>query len=157
MKFRDLIAGDVLRYAPSQNHCREGMAFVTESGNALDTYWGPEGDSNSHALTDRELSTAKVVFNVAEFTVLDRYSAASGEKWETYSPDDRERVTSQHGLQELLFVRRGARPNLGTQIDNARRDVGHAEDALRGAQQRLDSVRARLYEMLECEGSGVSS
>jgi hypothetical protein len=157
MLFRDLTAGDVLRYTPSQVHCREGMAFVTESGEPLDTYWRPEGDGDSHALTDGELSTAKIVFNVAEFTMLDRYSAASREKWETYSPDDRERVTSQHGLQEVLFVHRGARPDLGTQIANARRDVGHAEVALRAAQQRLDSERSRLSEMLECEGLGVPS
>lgn len=136
--------GDVLRYTPLVHHWREGMARVREDGRILDTYWRPGGDSESHALTEQELASATVVFNVAEFDALDRYSASSREQWEAYHPDDRALISSQHGLQEALFVRKGAHTHLGTQIENARTAVAKAEAELGTAIHTFVSRREHL-------------
>src|SRR5438128_394492 len=101
--------GDVLWYARERDHCREGLALVQDDGRAIDTFWALRyGDS--HALTPDELATAEVRFNVNGYDALDPYSKASRATWETYHPADRGRISSQHGLQEELFVRRGATP-----------------------------------------------
>jgi|ERR1700729_593809 len=140
--------GDVLRYLPSHGpHCREGMARVVSSDRIVDTYWGWE-DSGAHVLSGSELEGAKVGFNVSDFDVLDCYSAASRTTWLTYHPRDRERLTSQHGLQELLFLRKDATPDLETQISNAQGKVEEAEEALRAAQGHLGLARAHLLELV---------
>lgn len=141
--------GDVVSYSPADGwHCREGMAYVTDNGTALDTYWNFTGDSDSHALTCAELQTAKLLFNVGDYDALDVYSDSSRETWETYRPDDRGRIASQRGLREALYVRRGAKPDLATQIANAEEAVQQAlsqvmsaERTLRFRQQELESLR----------------
>jgi hypothetical protein len=135
--------GDVLLYTPTERHCREGMAFVSDRG-IIDTYWRSTGDGESHILTADELATAKVLFNIRDFDVLDRYSAASRETWLAYHPADRQRITSQHGLQEELFVRCGAQPHLATQIENARERVNAAEQAVEQAEGFLRRKRGVL-------------
>lgn len=142
--------GDVLRYSPSTGHAREGMAFVGESGLARDTFWRTRGDSDSHALTAEELASATLLFNVRDFDALDRHSQASRETWETYHPDDRRKITSQHGLQEELFIRCGAQPHLDTQIENAEarvdkagREAKAADDALERRRNELTALQAQ--------------
>jgi hypothetical protein len=98
-------------------------------------------------LRKHELETAGLIFNTNDFDVLDRYAAASRSTWLTYAPRDRGRITSQHGLQELLFVRKGSLPDLATQIDNARRKVKEAEAAVRTAQRQRDDARRALAEV----------
>lgn len=141
-------AGDVLRYTPARSHCREGTAYVCTDGRVVDTYWhGFECDNEAHVLSEGELTTAELVFNTNDLDMLDRYSRESRPTWLTYHPRDRGCITSQHGLQELLFVRKGATPDLETRIDNAREKVERAERALRGAQSQCDSSRRVLAEI----------
>lgn len=116
--------GDVLSYVPRRSHCREGTAFVVNADRVVDTYWRPFGDGESHVLTEQELTTAEVRFNVHDFDVLD--SSGARRKWETYHPDDRSYISSQHGLREVLFVRRGATPDMATQILNAEGEVAES-------------------------------
>lgn len=139
--------GDVLSYLPERHHCRETTAFVTERGVALDTYWRPTGDGDSHRLTSDELATATVRFNVNDYDALDVYSRSSRSTWETYHPDDRERIPSQHGYQEALFIRRGAKPDLSTQIENARSRLQTAESGLRIAESRVEWCKRDLAEL----------
>lgn len=145
----ELTPGTVLSYTPSQHHCREGLACVDDRGVARDTFWRTGGDSESHVLTGKEIASATVVFNVGEFVALDRYSSGARQVWETYHPDDRAWITSQHGLQEALFVRRGASPHLGTQIENARAAVATAQSSVRVAEHELERRRSDLSALLE--------
>lgn len=145
-------AGDVVRYEtltmPSR-HCREGWAIARtrddDSVYLLDTFWG-SGDT--HVLTDEEIATAELMFNLADYDELDRYrSHESRAKWETYRPADRETVTSQHGLQVRWFIRKGAQPDLATQIDNARQGVADAYEKLRSADFGVELAWAELKRL----------
>lgn len=140
--------GDVLVYTPREHHCLEGMAYVRDDGRAVDTFWAPAGDGQSHVLTEDEEATATVRFNVADFDAFDRWDRASRPKWEKYHPDDRARITMQHGLQEVLFVRKGATPDLATQIENARVRVAEAEADRDHAERKLELRRGELNELL---------
>jgi hypothetical protein len=144
--------GDVLHYRPSQHHCREGVALVVDGRLARDTYWGLSPGHDSHALTEAELDTATVCFNTYDYELLDgNQRHASRGKWETYHPDDRGRITSQQGLQEALFIRRGAKPDLDTQIANARAEVKKAEEEVRSAQRRLEWRLEDLAKLLDTQ------
>lgn len=147
--------GDVLRYLPADKfmrwHCREGIALVTETGDAFDTFWGTGGDR--HRLTADELATAEVEFNVGDYDAL---PYRSRDKWLTYHEDDRGRIPSQHGLQEVLYLRKGAQPNLATQIANAREAVAEAESRLRSAEWTLEWRREDLAKLQEQEASNAS-
>ena len=140
--------GDVLHYTPLRKFeprwCREGQALVDEHGRALDTYWGIDSFSDRHCLTAEELATATVVFNVGDFEMLDKYARSSQAQWETYSPLDRAVITSQHGLQSVYYIRKGAQPDLETQIENARERVEDAERKLSSAQSGLEWCRREL-------------
>lgn len=122
---------DVLRYDRTQHHCREGMAVVEMSAGklaAFDTFWM----SDRHRLTDGELATATVEWNLSEgWQEVDRYFP-----WSDYAPEDRREITGQHGLQRTRYVRIGAKPSLDTQISNAR-------EALDDAKRELDSAVSR--------------
>lgn len=149
--------GDVLSYIPAHHHCREGTAFVTEAGRAVDTFWQSDyvgGTGYAHYLRDNELATATLRFNVNDYRALDIYSKSSHVEWMTYNPDDRGRISSQHGLQDALFLRLGAQPDLGTQIENAREALATAESEMRTAEWR---VERRRQDLAELEASRVSA
>lgn len=139
----ELRAGDVLTYKSERdgNWCREGMAVVHEVAGrliAVDTYWATSVLSRSvspdcHVLTDAELDTASVSFNLADFEVTN----AQHGSYLDYAPADRAVVTSQHGLQKTLLVRKGAKPS-GSAI--VRKHV----DRVREARQNLESAQRRL-------------
>jgi hypothetical protein len=133
--------GAVLRYIPLINHCREGIAFVGDDGAARDTYWREHGDGESHRLTESELEGAVQLFNVDDYDRLDPDSAASREQWERFRPSDRGRITMQHGLHECLFLRKGASPDLDTQIENAERRIKAAAKEQRAAELALEARR----------------
>lgn len=139
--------GDVLAYTPREYHCCEGTAFVTENGTPLDTFWGPDGDGQYGRLREEELATAEIKFNVNDYDALDRYSKGSAATWKTYHPDDRALITSQHRLQHQFFIRKGAKPDLSTQIENAQAAVEDAESELRSAEARLGWRRQELAEL----------
>lgn len=139
--------GDVLRYVPSRRHCREGMAVVDEHGRSWDTFW----DSDRHHLTADELATAEVIGNLGDFKHLGS-DACTGRRdheleWGRYAPADRLAVTHQHRLQADYYVRRGATPDLDTQIANARSKVEEAEGNLGTAQRRLEWARRDLAKL----------
>jgi hypothetical protein len=142
--------GDVLHYVPSQHHCREGTAFVLDDGRVVDTFWHSyRCDGDAHYLTSAELATAGVRFNVNDYEPLDPHSPhASRGEWETYHPDDRGYITSQQGLQQELFIRRDAKPDLGTRISNAQAEVEKVEAEVRSAQRQLEWRREDLAKLL---------
>lgn len=142
--------GDVVRYAPDPSRhdprwCREGMAIADERGILFDTYWGSGGDN--HRLNAVEVATAEVIFNVADYDELDRYARASRGIWETYHPDDRRVLTSQHGLQRRWFIRKGADPDMATQVASAEEKVLEAEEAVASAQRRAEWAREELADL----------
>lgn len=148
----ELRAGDVVSYLPKDGpHCREATAIVVEDGRAFDTFWGPERDQYSHWLTPSEKATVEVEFNLDDFEPLDRYASRSAATWKTYHPDDRARIGSQHGLQQQYYVRKGARPDRGTQIKNAEVEVAEAEEAVRSAERRLEWKREDLATLVALE------
>ncbi|SIE37803.1 Uncharacterised protein [Mycobacteroides abscessus subsp. abscessus] len=146
--------GDVVRYTPSTNWCREGIAIAQDQLNTrngiqrhvlLDTYW--HLGTETHVLEDNEAATAEFMFNLADYDELERYSHESPRKWEKYAPDDRQLITSQHGLQKRWFIRKGAKPDWATQIENARqvvtdrkRNLDFAQSDLRWANEDLARV-----------------
>lgn len=142
-------AGDVVRYDTGQDrHCREGMAIAEARLDGVvlfDTYWGTPGDR--HLLTYDELAAAQVLFNLDDYDEFDRYSHVAPAKWMTYRPGDRETVTSQHGLQVRWFIRKGAEPDLQTQIENACEAYVDAESKLQSAERRAAAAWRDLAEL----------
>lgn len=144
-------SGDVVRYdtltMPSR-HCREGWAIAKERNDGrvvlLDTFWG---STDNHVLTDEEVATAELVFNLADYDEFDQYDRSSSARWETYKREDRETVTSQHGLQRRWFVRKGAEPDLATQIENARQVLEDAERKLESAEWRVRGAKQDLEQL----------
>lgn len=155
-----LRVGDVYDYTPmdangkTEHHCREGQATVERFSSGLfllDTFWGRGGDR--HQLTMAELATAEFSFNEHDYDELDGRGEAQMETWKTYSPDDRGRITSQHGLQSRWLIRKGAKPDLATQIGNARAEVEAAEGNVRSAEFRLKMRRDDLAALLDAPAS----
>lgn len=125
-------------------HCREGVATQDRPGVFLDTFWGGSGDR--HRLNATEVLTLRERFDTDDFVELarDGYGSAARAQWQTFAPEDRESVSSQHGLQVRYFVRRGASPDLATQIENAQQKVAEAERALESATSRLHWAKDEL-------------
>lgn len=144
--------GDVVRYTPRTTWCREGIAIAQDHARLngrlvlLDTYWG---STEPGMLTDDEADTAELMFNLADYDELDRYSIhASRSQWETYAPADRQIITHQHGLQRRWFIRKGAQPDWATQIDNARRSVAEREDEADRARRAVDWATEELTRLI---------
>lgn len=151
----DLKPGDVLWYSPEGGtHARECLAFVREDGRVVDTFWHDfDRGSSSYHLRDVEIERAELRFNVNDYEAFDRYDRTAAGRWETYHPDDRARISSQHNLQEVLFIRKGATPDLGTKIKNAQARVAEAESDVRSAQHCLEWRRKDLADLLLEQGS----
>ena len=145
--------GDVVDYdtlTRPNRWCREGTAIgtATRDGRVIlcDTYWS--GGSETHVLTDAEIATARLRFNLGDYDELDRYSHRSPVMWKTYAPADRQTVTAQHGCHTRWFVRKGASPDWATQIANAREVVAERELDVASAQRQLDWAREDLARVL---------
>jgi hypothetical protein len=138
--------GTVVRYKSERpnNWCREGMALADERGRLVDTYWESTGEE--HHLSEVEIATVEVLFNVCDFMELPRHSEYT---WPDYHPDDRQVITSQHGLRRRLLVRHGARPDLPTRIENAREAVREAEEAVASAESSLRWRREDLARLID--------
>lgn len=138
--------GDVIRYESERANrwCREGQAIVRriEDGQpvALDTYWFSSGDQ--HRLTDAELATAHVEFNLDDVRPVERY-----EVWADFNPADRFMVSHQHGLQSTEYVRIGAEPDVATRIENARIKVEQARDEVKSAKSHLEWAERDLASL----------
>lgn len=135
--------GQFYSYAIKDSWCREGVAEVTEYG-VRDTYWG---NHDATPLSEGERASAVLLFDSADYEELDRYSSSSKHLWEKYHPDDRKKTTEQHGCYTRWFVKKGAKPDIGTRIENARVRLAEARDELKSAQWRFESRTQELEEL----------
>jgi hypothetical protein len=150
----EVTVGTVVEYDPDPSRhaprwCREGTAIAVRSLDRplifLDTYWGGGGDQ--HVLQGNELATIRPLFHLDDYDEL-AWSHGVRDKWLTYAPEDRQRITSQHGLQSRYFIKKGARPSLVTQIENARKRLEEAEQDARSA---ANAVTWRQQELADLE------
>lgn len=135
--------GQFYSYIPINTWCHEGLAEVTKRG-VLDTYWGTTSDS---PLLEREKDSAVLLFDIADYDELDRYCSSSKHRWNQFHPNDRQKITEQHGLRVRWFIKKGASPDFGTKIENARERLTEAEHELRSAQWRVESRKAEVAEL----------
>jgi hypothetical protein len=148
--------GDVVSYAPGERFpgqrdtrwCREGTAIAGKHDGGIqlaDTFWlmGTE----DHILTEAEIATAELLFNLDDYDELGRYSRESPSQWKKYAPADRQQITSQHGLQHRWFIRKGAAEDHATQVENARERLREAEAKLQSAQWSVESAQRDLAEI----------
>lgn len=153
VRVTDFIDGDVITYRSEERHCREGMAVVARQ-QAFDTFWSGGGDR--HLLTADELATAELLFNLADFEELDSNSRHMSEaKWNTYATEDRQLITSQHGLQKRWFIRKGAEPSWEQQIANAREKLGKVTCAAESAIRQVGYAQADLTLVLFKAGEAM--
>ena len=149
--------GRVVRYLPDQSRhdprwCREGMAISDHMGRFIDTYWVTGSDA--HVLNPVELATVEHLFWLDDYSELDtRGGRFKPREWETYAEEDRQHITSQHGLRVRYFIRNGAQPDLPTQIANAEARVERAEEDVRSAQWQLERAREALSELRQSPGA----
>lgn len=134
-------------YHPDSHWCNEGIAQADDKGRLIDTYWGIDASPECE-LSRKERESAVFFFNPEFYDMLPD-AKYSEENWEKFAPSDRERVTSQHGLQVRYFVRKGAKHHLATQIENAKRKLEEANMELRNAKYRADRAENDLAELLE--------
>jgi len=136
------------------NHCKEGWAVETDDGALRDTYWG----SDRSRLSKDEISSAVFQFDTDDFEVIERNSLReTTAEWMRYAPEDRKHIPSQNGLVVQWFVRKGAGPDLATEVSNQREAVEQAESWLRGAQLKLIGERDKLSELLAKVGESAEA
>lgn len=135
-----LIPGDVVRYEPESTWCHDGYAIARARRDGsvalFETYWVSGGDDNIVAPSEYE-----VLFNLADYDERPEYV------WETFAPADRQYIPKHAGYRTVHLVRKGATPDLSTQIENARESVTEAETKVRSAQHLLDWRRTELAEL----------
>ena len=135
---------DVYRYQPQETHCIEGIAVENDRGVLVDTFWGI-GASSGHVVGREQY--LEHLANLDDYELSPRDGT---EGVQDYAPADRLVITSQHGHCRTNFIRKGAKPDLSTKIDNARRHLEDAEAALRTAKSRVEWARQDLA-LLEAE------
>lgn len=140
--------GEFYRYTPKTTCCCEGIAEMTERG-LMDAFWGSSG-SESSPLSVEEKATAVLIFDSSEYDELDCHGE---HRWEKFNPSDRQKTTEQHGLRKRWFVRKGAVPDLDTQIANAQARVKEAEEAVRSANGMLEWRQRELQKLQEQQGA----
>jgi hypothetical protein len=131
----DLRAGDVITYEPVSRWCFDGWAIAEARDDRVilvDTYW----ISSGHVVTPESY---QVEFNLDDYDEV-RYRS----EWEKYAEADRRRIPRHSGYQTILLVRKGAKPDLQTQIENASERVSDAESSVRSAQWSLELARQEL-------------
>ncbi|WP_159599975.1 hypothetical protein [Agromyces humi] len=146
--------GDVLDYEPDRFHCREGIAVIenlpsregvegrmTRENFVVDTFWGSGDD---HILSEDELATATVRFNIHDFRKIE-----PDERFADFSKDDRATLTRQHGNIVSRYIRIGAVPDLATMLENALREVVEREADMEHAASRLESARRQAIDLLK--------
>lgn len=137
----ELRENDVVRYEPKDRWCHEGTAVATRRSDGeivlFDTYWQFSGQRLVKP------DTWEVLFNLDDYD-----SVRDGWRWEKYAPEDRQVVTSQHGLQRQYLVRKGAVESRDQIIANARTRLAEAEEKLRSATWSRDFAQRELDELL---------
>lgn len=145
----EFVVGDVVQYVPDPSRhdprwCREGTAIAIQQGDdvvLVDTYWHSLGQ-DAHRLNDVERQTATLRFRLGDY--IEHKATASSDAWDHYRPDDRQVITSQHGLSVRRFVRIGAKPDHAVRIEVYKAKVRAAEDDLASAQRRLEWAQRDL-------------
>lgn len=141
----DFRTGDILRYDPTDRHCREGYAVVTEHG-IFDTYWrGVDAtrDGASYLIADEEIETARLVVNVDEVREFGRHEYPS---FEHYDADDRFVVTSQHGHRVHRLLRKDAEPS---QTYETVLHLSQAVEAVYAVNSALTSLERKAQTLAE--------
>lgn len=143
---------DVYRYQPSRerhdpNWCREGMAIETDTGKVIDTYWDLSARDVmvDHYLTGEELAGAELVANLDDFEPFYRNSTHyNSAGYDGYAESDRLTITSQHGLTQHRFIRKGATPSPDRILAKLRADISAALYKRDSAMREVESARAIL-------------
>lgn len=125
-------------------HCKEGWAIETEDGTLRDTYW----HSDRSVLSKEEVTSAVLEFDTDDFEELPlSRDERAPKRWMSYAPKDRGCIPSQHGLSRQWFIRRGASPDLSTEIENQENELSEARTALGMAQYRVDRAEEKLTDL----------
>lgn len=154
MNVTDLTEGDVLRYTSERTNrwCREGVAIVHRGRDgqlhAVDTYWG-HSSPEDHVLTDGELATATVTFNLADYDQVERPLYPP---FDEYAPQDRQVVPSQHGLRLTKYLRKGARPSGAEKVRKHVHKLREARHELERAQSRVEWAQRDLEAAFAARG-----
>ena len=136
-------AGDVYTYSPDERHCIEGLAIEDERGKLVDWFWG--GLIVSHRqYVGRDAEDLTLIANLNDYDLTPRDGRESSRD---YAPEDRLMIHSQHGLQCVHYVRKGARPDLATRIENARWRLENAEADAWSAKRSVEHARESLAKL----------
>lgn len=147
-KNRGFAPGSIYEYTPDngERHCREGVAYADSDGSLIDTFWGvPNSDPFiRHYLTDTEIATAQLVFNVNDLR-----EARPHETLNWYPKGTVFAVTSQHGLRRQTYVVPGTQPDAEVIIDEAHAAYLAAKDEAAAAQRRVEWAHDEWMRMLD--------
>lgn len=139
-----MTANDVYTYTPKQHHCHEGLAIEDERGKLIDWFWGGSGDSMLDKRVSREADDLELIANLDDYDLTPRDGRESSRE---YAPEDRLTITSQHGLQRTHYIRKGAKPDLATKIENAREALREAEYAASSAKFQIEYAQSALAKL----------
>lgn len=132
-----LLAGDVLEYNthPLDKRERPKMAVVTADGTS--------------PISEAELKGARLLFNRNGYTLVAGPSRSKSVPafWLSCKPVDRQILTIANGNAVAYYVKKGAQPDLDTQIENQQQVISQArlKAAAAGAQLKTEE---RLLEKL---------
>jgi len=127
------------------HHAREGWAVEISPGDYRDTYWS----SDRPKLNAQEIESLKFQFDTDDFEQISgNYGSGVPPIWREYASEDRGRIPSQNGLRTSWWLRRGAGPDLDTQIRAQRETLEGARQDLRAVQARFDGAQEKLTELL---------
>jgi hypothetical protein len=144
-----MTAGDVYTYTPKQHHCTEGLAIEDERGRLYDWYWGDSRDPMLDKIVSRDAEDLEFVANLNDYELTPQGGRQSNRE---YAQEDRLVIHSQHGYQRTYYIRKGARPDLATKIENAREELREAELKLSSAKADVEWAKKGLAA-LEAEAS----
>jgi len=143
-----MTTGDIYTYTPKNNHCTEGLAIEDERGRLYDWYWGSSRDSMLDKIVSRDAADLEFVANLNDYELTARDGLESNKD---YAREDRLVITSQHGYQRTYYIRKGAKPDLPTKIENARQRIIEAEAGLRSAEFKLQWAQEDLVALMKDE------
>jgi hypothetical protein len=133
-------------------HCREGIA-TEEKGAMFDTFWGYSGDR--HRLTNTEISSAVLRFDTEDFEEVKSYVRGAPQDWLDRASQDRETISSQHGLQLSYWIRKGSSPDYATKIKNTKAKLDEAYRELRSAENSIKWAIEELEKVKREAGGGA--
>jgi len=135
--------GDVYTYTTEDHHCIEGLAIENDRGELIDWFWGGLVVSHRQHVS-RDAEDLKLIANLNDYDLTARDGRESNKD---YAPEDRLMIHSQHMLQRTHYIRKGAKPDLATKIENARQRLEEAESAARSARFSVEWAQKELAEL----------